>query len=516
MPSIDPVIYDAIPIGILIQDNGGKILYANTLACTILDRTLPLVKGQATIDLLGPTVDGQSLPVSDQNHPMLECLRTATAVTGAYLGFLHTDQTMHWLLVNAQPVLGTTNAVETVIATVVDVTEEKQIQDQLRLRTEELASAKGKEVRERARYEALLESMGDGVIATDWEGRITIINKQAENLLAITVGDWMGKYWFEIAQLEDEQKILVPLEKQPLKVSLQTGKKVSGNRYSYIRHDGKKVPVSITSSPVVLYGRTVGAVATFRDITREREVDQMKTEFIALASHQLRTPLSAIRWYSELLLSGDGGELGKEQKEFVENIQEVNVRMIQLVNALLNISRIESGRIIIEPQPTDLKELVQEVQEVLNVKISTKKLHLTVNVEENIGKISIDPQLIREVYLNLLSNAIKYTPTEGEISISLSKKDNDIITQISDSGYGIPSKDKDKVFQKFYRGENIIHFETEGTGLGLYLVKRIVESSGGTIRYESTEGKGTTFWFTLPVAGSTPKKGEVTITNTLT
>lgn len=515
--SFDFSIYDTIPIGILIQDNNEKISYANALACTILDRTLDSVKGQLTNGLLGPVVDGHSLPVTDQNHPMLQCLRTGNPVVGAYLGFLHTDQKMHWLLINCQPRISkSTHAVEAVIATIIDVTEEKQIQDQLRLRTEELASAKGKEVRERARYEALLESMGDGVVATDWEGRVIIMNKQAEMIMGSTAQESMGKYWFEIAQLQDGQNLPVSIEKQPIKLSLQTGTKVSGNVYSFVRRDATKVPVSLTASPVVLYGRTVGVVATFRDITKEREVDQMKTEFIALASHQLRTPLSAIRWYSELLLSGDGGELVNEQKEFVQNIQEVNMRMIQLVNALLNISRIESGRIIIEPEPTDLNQLVKEVLEIFKVKTTTKKMQLTVSVNDHLPKINVDPKLIREVYVNLLSNAIKYTPSGGEITVVISKEGENIISQISDTGYGIPPKDKDKVFQKFYRGENIAHVETEGTGLGLYLVKRIVESSGGSIRYESEEGKGTSFWFTLPLKGSIAKKGEVSLSNSVT
>jgi PAS domain S-box-containing protein len=380
----------------------------------------------------------------------------------------------------------------------------RESRDLLQKQTEELKE-KG------AKDQALLSSIGEGIVVTDRNGLVELINYQAEQMVGWKQEEVVGRKWYEVAPLVDEKGNIIPGEKRATQKVLVMGKPVASDSNFYVRKDGTKFQVGTTAAPVILDGKTVGVIAVFRDITHEKEVDKAKTEFVSLASHQLRTPLSAIKWYAEMLGNGDAGPLSPEQADFVKCMYQSNERMIELVNSLLNISRIESGRIRIDPVPTDLGELVKQLIAELQPKIVGKKHKMVISVHPELPKINVDPRMIRQVYMNLLTNSIKYTPEGGTISIFISRKNEEIISQISDNGCGIPKGDYTRVFDKFYRGENAQKADTDGTGLGLYLVKAIIESSKGKIWFESEEGKGTTFWFSIPVSGTPSKKGEVTI-----
>ncbi len=366
---------------------------------------------------------------------------------------------------------------------------------------------------ERDIAKAIVSSMGEGLLVLDTDYKIKLINPAAEKLLETSVKEAVGQKWAEFGKAYIGDKP-IPFNKRSAVISLTKGTvkitTITDDHY-YVTRSGRKFPVVAITAPLIHNNQVIGIVKVFRDATKEKDIDRMKTEFISLASHQLRTPLSAIKWFVELLSDRSSGTLKKEQRKYVKNIAESTKRMIELVGSLLNISRIESGRIIVDPRSTNLLELFKTVAQEFAEKIKNKKLKLIVSAHHDIPAISVDPKLIRHVYLNLLDNAVKYTPDGGEISVFISKKDQEILTQISDTGFGIAESEKPKVFQKFFRAANIIRHVTEGTGLGLYLVKAIVNSSGGRIWFESAENKGTTFWFTLPVAGVKPKKGEVSL-----
>jgi signal transduction histidine kinase len=250
------------------------------------------------------------------------------------------------------------------------------------------------------------------------------------------------------------------------------------------------------------------AVKVFKEI---EEVQQMKTEFISLASHQLRTPLVGMKWGLEMLLNGDLGVLEPPQYEYVNDVYKSNERMISLVSGLLNVSRVESNRFMINPQPTDLNTLAQEVIDELKQKSQENNQIITLKSSANLPKINIDPQLVHHVYSNLISNAIKYSPDNQEIVVEIEQQGDMVVSKVVDNGYGIPEEDYGQLFEKFFRARNIIKIETDGTGLGLYLAKAVVEAMHGEIWFESEENKGTTFWFSLPVSGVEPKKGEVSL-----
>lgn len=383
---------------------------------------------------------------------------------------------------------------------------------------EDLNQAKSLAEREEAKGAAILASIGEGLLVTDRQGAVTVVNAAAETITQWTKQDLIGKSIVDTMRLkaQSETGSIVPASESPFLKVLQSGQAVSSkaigtDTYYLIRKDQTSFPLAMTAAPVVANGQVIGSVLIFSDATHERQVDRMKTEFISLASHQLRTPLSAIKWFNEMLLSGDAGKLTPEQEEFAKNVADSTERMIDLVNSLLNISRIESGRIIVDPKPTDLNQLVSGIVNDLKAKIEGRQQTLIVSVHKELPAVNLDPRMISQVYLNLLTNAIKYTPKGGEISVFVSRRGDELVSQITDNGYGIPKAEQGKMFQKFFRATNVSRVETDGTGLGLYLIKTIIESSGGNIWFESQEGKGTTFWFSLPMSGMKAKKGEVVI-----
>ncbi len=368
-------------------------------------------------------------------------------------------------------------------------------------------------IREKARMDALISSIGVGIIVCDEKGIITFINDITEKISGYGK-ELIGKSYYDAWQVTDDKGKLIPYKERILYHPLTSRKNsmigIESHLYM-VRKDGSRFPMAANISPIMINDEMKGMIIIFRDITKENNVDRMKTEFLSLTSHQLLTPISVTKWISEMLLGGDFGPINKEQEKNIRDIYDANKRMSDLVTSLLNISRIESGRIMVNPKPTHLDRLVEDVIGELRLKIKEKGHSVDTDFEESLPDINIDPSLIREVYKNIISNAVKYTPAKGKISVSVKREGDDIVSEIRDNGYGITEEGKKRVFEKFYRGENIIGIEKDGNGLGLYLVKQIIGVSGGKIWFTSEIGKGTTFYFSLPVSGSTPKPGEVSI-----
>ncbi|MCA9387160.1 CHASE domain-containing protein [Candidatus Dojkabacteria bacterium] len=355
-----------------------------------------------------------------------------------------------------------------------------------------------------AKDEAILLGIGDGLVATDNLGKIILINKKFTELLGWTEEEVIGKPLTEIIPMLNESGELVPPEERTITKALHSEKKESESQSNvkYRTKYGKEFPVSITVSPIIIQNEAIGAVEVFRDITKEKQIDTAKTEFVSLASHQLRTPLTSINWYTELLTDDIKKKLTKEQSGYLSEIKMATKQMTELVGALLNVSRIELGTFAINPKPTDLQKLVLNVLEELKPIIKKKKL--TVEINGIISKkISVDPKLFRMVYQNLITNSVKYTPSNGKISIDHKIENNKLTIRIKDNGYGIPEAQQKNVFEKLFRADNVRLKDTQGTGLGLYIVKSIIESSGGKIWFESKENKGTTFFIEIPLIGTT-------------
>ncbi len=238
----------------------------------------------------------------------------------------------------------------------------------------------------------------------------------------------------------------------------------------------------------------------FNDITREKQIEKMKTEFVSVTAHQLRTPLSSMKWALQLLMDGDIGKITPEQKDIFEKTYQSNERVIKIVNDLLNVTKIEEGEYLHELILADIEKVIVSVISSLSQVIEEKKINLEfIGPKKKIPQTKIDVEKIKIVIQNFIENAIKYTHTDGKIIISLKKDKNNIEFKVQDTGIGISKKDQKRIFTKFFRSETALKIETDGSGLGLFISKNIVEAHNGKIYFKSEEGKGSIFYFTLPI-----------------
>lgn len=393
---------------------------------------------------------------------------------------------------------------------------EEDISERIRLE-KELKDKNVHILQEKRKDEAILLSIGDGVVAVDRKGVVEIINPAALSMFGLEKEEIMGKKYVDIVDAEDEQGISLPAEKRPVTEALYSGQPIR-KILVYTRKDGTKFIADTINTPLSIDDVLYGSVLVFRNVTSEKQIDKAKTEFISLASHQLRTPLSTINWYIEMLLAGDGGTINDRQKMFLLEAYGGSRRMVALVNALLNVSRIESNSYMVNPVPVDAVALIKSVIDEIRPKIESKKLQVTFE-KEDIPIISLDPDLATIIFQNLITNAVKYTGEAGWINIAVScvKKgdvcgpnsitEDSLLVEVRDNGMGIPRDEQSHVFSKLFRARNAQEMDVEGTGLGLYLIKGLIERSHGHIWFTSEEDKGSSFFVVLPFSGMVKKKG---------
>ena len=256
--------------------------------------------------------------------------------------------------------------------------------------------------------------------------------------------------------------------------------------------DGEKIDIALSLSVPPGYEDTLSKVfVSMIDITKEKAVDHAKSEFVSLVSHQMRDPLGAINWALEVLISEDFGRLSEGQKKYVDEIHQDADRMTDLINAYLNVSRLELGTLVVEPEILNLKSIAEETIDELEGKISGKKLKVSKKFTGDM-KYKSDVKLIGIIFQNLLSNVVKYTPEGGKVGLTVSVG-RELKIVVSDTGCGIPKRQQSEVFDKLFRAKNARKVDPDGTGLGIYLVKKIVDHLGGKISFKSEEGKGSVF-----------------------
>lgn len=412
-------------------------------------------------------------------------------------------ETRHWRF---SQTIATGNELEIVDAAAADLTERlrtsyEHLEDIVRDRTEDLR-------KEHAEDQAVLQSMDDGLVVTDDKGIVTYMNPMAATLTGYAEG--VGKPAVDVLRILTKEGQPISPEKHPVSVVLRSKTRFAPHpdpQFTLVAEGGRQTPLQLRATPILRGKKSYGAVLVIRDIAEERRIDHMKSEFISLVSHQLRTPLSAMRWYLEMLISQDAGPLTADQKEYVEQVASSNARMVHLVNALLNVSRIELGRFSLSPETIDLAELTKTV--VASFDLERKQKNVTINVDlpkKTVGARS-DKGLLVLILENLVSNAVKYSPANAAVLIGLSENTDEktATLTVKDIGIGIPETQQKDIGRKLFRATNARTTDTDGNGLGLYISHVAAESIGADLTFESGEGKGTTFSLTIPLD---PKKRE--------
>jgi PAS domain S-box-containing protein len=365
---------------------------------------------------------------------------------------------------------------------------------------EDLEDAKNQLELEKAKDEAILSNIGDGLIAVDNQGKIIIMNKVAEEMLGWKLKELINKAITNLP-LEDETGNLIPINKRPTSLALYSSKTIKVT-YFFVRKDKTKFPLTITATPIKLGGKVIGLVELLRDITQEAEIDRAKSEFVSLASHQLRTPLGIIKWYLEALRNNDFFHKAPPAiRKYLDEIYKSNERVLNLVRDLLSASRIDQKRIKNVPESVDLLQFVNEIVEQMQIVAHKKRVALRLIIHNHKKTlVNIDPLRLHEVIENLIANAIEYSTTAGSVEVTVKKVDDIFSISVKDTGIGISLPDQKRLFTKFFRSEKAVIHNPEGSGLGLYVVKSYVEDWGGKISVESNEGKGSIFTIHLPIS----------------
>lgn len=497
--------FENVSAGMAIVSLDGILLKVNSALCKMLGYERSQIEGITFQSLTHPddiVADKENIKrilAGDMTHYQME------------KRYLHKDASLVWAILSVDLVADNTGKPQFFISHIQDISQLKQTSLELAQKITELSN----QVKETQKFKLAVDFASDHIIISDPEGVVVYANDAVEHVTGYKPAEALGKKAGSLWS--------VPMPTEYYKNmwhTIKDKKETFQGEITNRRKNGENYIAHLTISPVLDENRNVVFfLGIERDISREKSIDQAKSEFVSFASHQLRTPLTSVKWYTEMLLSGDAGEVSAEQQKYLREIYVGSKRMVSLVTALLNVSRIEMGTFSVEPEETNVSEVMKTVLDELKLQINEKQLHVTSEVE-TLGTVLTDQKLIRIVFQNIFTNAIKYTPAEGKIAVSLRKAEKGMVINekniptaawvvtVTDTGYGIPAYQKDKIFTKLFRADNVRAKDTTGTGLGLYITKSIITESGGEIWFNSVENQGSAFSFWLPLQGMNKRSGS--------
>ena len=364
-----------------------------------------------------------------------------------------------------------------------------------------------------SKSDVVINAIDDGVLAISKDGNIELINPSAQQIIGWDQGDALGLNWKSVLKLvTSDGKDVEDLE-NPIAQSLSKNQPTHNDKLFLLTSSEKRILVSIVSSPVGTDGE--GIIVVFRDITKEKAEEREQAEFISTASHEMRTPVASIEGYLGLALNPATAHIDEKARDFITKAHESAQHLGRLFQDLLDISKVEDGRMKNNPKIINVNEFLKDIFDGLATKADEKQLNyifmpdiIDEGKEKSLQPIfyaNIDPDHFREVVSNLIENAIKYTPS-GEVVVNITGDDKQISVSVKDSGIGIPAEDIPHLFQKFYRVDNSDTREIGGTGLGLYLSRRLAEAMSGNLRVESKYKEGSTFYLEIPRMNSSEAK----------
>ena len=400
-----------------------------------------------------------------------------------FIGFDRVDKAKKW---QASGII----MLRTIANSISGIYENKQNIKEIKSKTEQVS-------REKSKIETIVQSIGDGVFVVDCDLRILLINPIASRMSGYSEKEALNKKYSQILRFVHESNPRIANNDFIIQ-AIATGETQSmPSDTLLISKKGEKIPVADSAVPLKnSQGETIGCVIVFRDATREREINRMKSEFVSLASHQLKTPMTGIKWMSELMLKED---LSGKQREYMDDIRESTNKLVDLIDDLLNLSHIETGRHFkVVKRSTNLSKIIKEVIEDKRKFAQVKKVNVEYEKSPVKLMLNIDRDKIKLSLGNVLSNSIKYSHENGKVLISFKKRGKEAVVRIKDDGIGIPQAQHKRIFEKFFRAHNIAQADY-GTGLGLSIAKSIIETNGGRIWFKSKEGGGTIFYIGLPL-----------------
>jgi signal transduction histidine kinase len=351
-----------------------------------------------------------------------------------------------------------------------------------------------------AEIRSIVDSVVEGLVLVSPDGRVVSVNRRLVDLFETPEDQVVGRSVADLAPMV-ERSFAEPATVMERLAGAPDPDGDASTRATIVAQVWPAArQLAVFAAPVRIDERDLGTLYGFRDVTQERELDRMKTEFVSQVSHELRTPLTAIKGFTDMMLDGDAGDVNEEQAEYLGIVKSNADRLVALINDLLDVSRIESGRIQLKLEAVDLREVLASVVATMRPLLDGKGQKLTQAIDDDLPLAWADRDRVVQVATNLVSNAHKYTQAGGEIDVTATRDGDHVRVAVRDNGMGIPSEDIPKLFTRFFRVDSSLTREIGGTGLGLSIVKSIVEMQGGEVSVDSELRKGSTFAFTVPIA----------------